>query len=52
MHMQFLRKVRTMSEYVSIVPEDISSNTFDFHGASIEFICSNLPSIYKPWHFF
>ena len=41
-----------MSEYVSIVPEDISSNTFDFHGASIEFICSKLPSIFKPWNFF
>ena len=51
MHMQFLRKVRTMSEYVSIVPEDISSNTFDFHGASIELICSNPPNI-KPWQFF
>ena len=25
-----------MSKYGSIVPEDIASNTFDFHGASIE----------------
>ena len=25
-----------MSKYESIVPEDIASNTFDFHGASIE----------------
>ena len=25
-----------MSKYRSIVPEDIASNTFEFHGASIE----------------
>ena len=25
-----------MSKYESIVPEDIASNTFDFHGAPIE----------------
>ena len=25
-----------MSKYESIVPENIESNTFDFHGASIE----------------
>lgn len=43
-----------MSKYGSIVPEDIASNTFDFHGASIEIIASSVyPGYgYEPYMFF
>lgn len=42
-----------MSKYGSIVPEDIASNSFDFHGASIEITSDTLyrPS-YEPYMFF
>ena len=42
-----------MSKYGSIVPEDISSNEFDFHRASIEITSDILyrPS-YEPYMFF
>ena len=41
-----------MSKYESIVPEDIASNTFDFHGASIEIIASSVYPGYEPYMFF
>lgn len=41
-----------MSKYGSIVPEDIASNTFDFHGASIEIIASSVYPGYEPYRFF
>lgn len=43
-----------MSKYSSIVPEDIASNKFDFHGASIEIIASSVyPGYgYEPYTFF
>lgn len=41
-----------MSKYNSIVPEDISSNKFDFHGASIEIVSDTLYGSYKPYMFF
>lgn len=45
-----------MSKYESIIPENIASNTFDFHGASIE-IETDSESTYKnlnwpAWGFF
>ena len=42
-----------MSKYDNIIPEDISSNTFDFHGSSIEITSDTLyrPS-YEPYMFF
>lgn len=41
-----------MSKYGSIVPEDIASNTFDFHRASIEIVSDTLYGTYKPYMFF
>ena len=41
-----------MSKYGSIVPEDIASNSFDFHGASIEIECDNIYPRYKPYMYF
>lgn len=41
-----------MSKYGSIVPEDIASNTFDFHRASIEIIASSVYPGYEPYMFF
>lgn len=44
-----------MSKYSSIVPEDIASNSFDFHGVSIEIETdSDAPgNEYQPkWGFF
>ena len=41
-----------MSKYGSIVPENISSNEFDFHGASIEIECDNMYPRYKPYMYF
>lgn len=41
-----------MSKYDNIVPEDISSNEFDFHRASIEITSDTLYGSYEPYMFF
>ena len=40
-----------MSNYESIVPEDIASNTFDFHRASIRIVADGA-TYTKPYRFF
>ena len=40
-----------MSNYESIVPEDIASNIFDFHGASIRTV-ADAGRYYEPYSFF
>lgn len=42
-----------MTKYTAIVPEDINSNTFDFHSASIEITSDKLYySRYKSYMYF
>ena len=38
-----------MSKYESIVPENIASNTFDFHGASIEIKADSESTYQRYW---
>ena len=41
-----------MSSYYSIVPENISSNMFNYHDATIEIETDNIQPGYEPYMFF
>ena len=41
-----------MSKYNNIILDNISSNTFDFYGASIEITSDSVYDGYKPYMFF
>ena len=41
-----------MSKYNNIIPDNISSNAFDFYGASIEITSDSVYDGYKPYMFF